>query len=71
MSQEDVLHFPPRPSADSPAPEPSALEKTVAKAKAAAEQDPQAFPFSVTVGLVYDGPMDLLLDLIRKQDIDI
>ena len=29
------------------------------------------FPFSVTVGLVYDGPMDLLLDLIRKQDIDI
>jgi segregation and condensation protein A len=29
------------------------------------------FPFSVTVGQVYDGPLDLLLDLIRKQDIDI
>ncbi len=29
------------------------------------------FPFSVTVGRVYDGPLDLLLDLIRKQDIDI
>lgn len=29
------------------------------------------FPFAVTVGLVYDGPLDLLLDLIRKQDIDI
>lgn len=28
-------------------------------------------PFSVTVGLVYDGPLDLLLDLIRKQNIDI
>ncbi len=28
-------------------------------------------PFSVVVGLVYDGPLDLLLDLIRKQDIDI
>lgn len=28
-------------------------------------------PFSVTVGKVYDGPLDLLLDLIRKQDIDI
>jgi segregation and condensation protein A len=28
-------------------------------------------PFSVTVGQVYDGPMDLLLDLIRKQNIDI
>jgi len=28
-------------------------------------------PFSVTVGTVYDGPLDLLLDLIRSQDIDI
>lgn len=41
----------------------------------AAKKNPPAevetFPFSVTVGKVYDGPMDLLLDLIRKQDIDI
>jgi len=29
------------------------------------------FPFAVTVGQVYDGPLDLLLDLIRKQDIDV
>ncbi len=29
------------------------------------------FPFAVSVGLVYEGPLDLLLDLIRKQDIDI
>src|ERR1700752_1454122 len=29
------------------------------------------FPFSITVGEVYDGPLDLLLDLIRKQDINI
>ena len=28
-------------------------------------------PFSVTVSHVYDGPFDLLLDLIRKQNIDI
>ncbi len=28
-------------------------------------------PFSVTVGEVYDGPLDLLLDLIRRQNIDI
>jgi segregation and condensation protein A len=28
-------------------------------------------PFSVVVEQVYDGPLDLLLDLIRKQDIDI
>src|SRR5450631_1311917 len=36
--------------------------------KAKPESD---FPFSVTVGDVYEGPLDLLLDLIRKQDIDI
>jgi segregation and condensation protein A len=29
------------------------------------------FPFSVMVTDVYDGPLDLLLDLIRKQNIDI
>ncbi|HZU21292.1 MAG TPA: segregation/condensation protein A [Terriglobales bacterium] len=29
------------------------------------------FPFSISVADVYDGPLDLLLDLIRKQDIDI
>src|SRR5438876_2926282 len=29
------------------------------------------FPFAVSVGQIYDGPLDLLLDLIRKQDIDI
>src|SRR5271167_289122 len=28
-------------------------------------------PFAVSVGSVYEGPLDLLLDLIRKQDIDI
>ena len=40
------------------------------KTKATAAQE-EVFPVSVTVGLVYDGPLDLLLDLIRKQDIDI
>jgi segregation and condensation protein A len=29
------------------------------------------FPFAVSVGDVYEGPLDLLLDLIRKQDINI
>lgn len=29
------------------------------------------FPFAVAVGDLYEGPLDLLLDLIRKQDIDI
>ena len=29
------------------------------------------FPFAVSVSQVYEGPLDLLLDLVRKQDIDI
>jgi segregation and condensation protein A len=37
----------------------------------AVPEDDSAFPFSVTVGQVYDGPLDLLLDLVRKQNIDI
>ena len=54
--------------------DPFAVEKEKADkaaAKKKAEEEVQQFPFSVTVGQVYDGPMDLLLDLIRKQDIDI
>ncbi|HUX44186.1 MAG TPA: segregation/condensation protein A [Terracidiphilus sp.] len=44
--------------------------KSAAKSKKP-EEAPEESPFNVTVGLVYDGPLDLLLDLIRKQDIDI
>ena len=29
------------------------------------------FPFAVALANVYEGPLDLLLDLVRKQDIDI
>ena len=36
-----------------------------------ARREREESPFSVIVGQVYDGPLDLLLDLIRKQDIDI
>ncbi|MHB1960256.1 MAG: hypothetical protein ACYCO5_14685, partial [Acidobacteriaceae bacterium] len=39
--------------------------------KKAAQEEANTFPYGVTVGQVYDGPLDLLLDLIRKQDIDI
>lgn len=46
-----------------PAPAPAQRKKP--------EEQPEQSPFSVTVGQVYDGPLDLLLDLIRKQDIDI
>jgi segregation and condensation protein A len=58
-------------------PEPSrSKEEDKAAAKAAARQrkmdeSAEQSPFSVIVGQVYDGPLDLLLDLIRKQDIDI
>jgi segregation and condensation protein A len=45
-------------------------EQKTAEAKKKSEEASQS-PFSVTVGTVYDGPLDLLLDLIRKQDIDI
>lgn len=41
------------------------------KKKEDAKEEVSQSPFSITVGQVYDGPMDLLLDLIRKQDIDI
>jgi segregation and condensation protein A len=39
--------------------------------KSAPAKDDSLSPFSVTVGQVYDGPLDLLLDLIRKQNLDI
>jgi segregation and condensation protein A len=48
-------------------PEPKRVPKDKDKEKEEASQS----PFSVTVGQVYDGPLDLLLDLIRKQNIDI
>jgi segregation and condensation protein A len=39
--------------------------------KTGSKKESNDFPFSVAVGDVYEGPLDLLLDLIRKQDIDI
>ena len=43
----------------------------VSRGQAAAQKPSSESPFAVFVGQVYDGPLDLLLDLIRKQDIDI
>ncbi len=43
-------------------------QQTLTPAKKPGDQEHQ---FAVTVDQVYDGPLDLLLDLIRKQDIDI
>src|ERR1700682_1448469 len=43
----------------------------VKSAKDAAKKEESDSPFAVAVTDVYEGPLDLLLDLIRKQDIDI
>ena len=51
-------------------PQRTTAEKVAAALKARGEDADQS-PFSVIVNQVYDGPLDLLLDLIRKQDIDI
>ncbi len=61
-SEPFALQHPPVPA---PAPEPKRPTKDREKEEASQS------PFSVTVGQVYDGPLDLLLDLIRKQNIDI
>ncbi len=70
-----ALPFDPPLTAESMTAEPPAAEKTTAEKVAAAlkarGEDAEQSPFSVFVGQVYDGPLDLLLDLIRKQDIDI
>ncbi len=49
---------------------PNAVETAANDPKAKPRKETE-YPFAITVGQVYDGPLDLLLDLIRKQDIDI
>ena len=51
-----------------PAPAPEAESAKPAPPK---PEEASQSPFNITVGKVYDGPLDLLLDLIRKQNIDI
>ncbi|MES2392379.1 MAG: segregation/condensation protein A [Acidobacteriota bacterium] len=55
-----ALEHPPTPA---PPPEP--------KKKSSPTDEASQSPFSITIGQVYEGPFDLLLDLIRKQNIDI
>jgi segregation and condensation protein A len=54
-------------------PDESQIENPAASAQRAVarKQEADESSFSVCVDEVYDGPLDLLLDLIRKQDIDI
>ncbi|MDQ2832173.1 MAG: segregation/condensation protein A [Acidobacteriota bacterium] len=50
---------------------PAVPEPRRVTAKDKEKEEASQSPFSVTVGQVYDGPLDLLLDLIRKQNIDV
>jgi segregation and condensation protein A len=58
-----ALQSPPTPAPVEP--------KPPAKDKQKEAEEASQSPYSITVGTVYDGPLDLLLDLIRKQNIDI
>ncbi len=67
-----VAAAPTLPFAEKPAARTTAEKVAAAlKAREARGEDADQSPFSVLVNQVYDGPLDLLLDLIRKQDIDI
>jgi segregation and condensation protein A len=48
---------------------PSTAAPAATETKRPPERDDSVF--SIIVGQIYDGPLDLLLDLVRKQDIDI
>src|ERR1700722_748154 len=48
-----------------------ALVENSPREEAKSRIDESDFPFAVSVANIYEGPLDLLLPLIRKQDIDI
>jgi segregation and condensation protein A len=58
---EHARVFPPEPPTNAATP----------TAPTGTKRDHNDSPFAVSVSDVYEGPLDLLLDLIRKQDIDI
>jgi segregation and condensation protein A len=60
-----------RASGELERPQPASAKEQAAKPARKKDEVESVSPFSVVVGEVYDGPLDLLLDLIRKQDIDI
>jgi segregation and condensation protein A len=71
LANDDQLAPIPQPFALQPKPTPRDPDPKSAAAKDPAKEEASQSPFSVTVGQLYDGPLDLLLDLIRKQNIDI
>src|SRR3974390_2423081 len=51
--------------------QPQSANPAPTAAEAGRTQPENESSFSVLVGQVYEGPLDLLLDLIRKQELDI
>jgi segregation and condensation protein A len=49
----------------------ASLREGQSAAAKSAKDDASDFPFAIALGEIYEGPLDLLLDLIRKQDINI
>jgi segregation and condensation protein A len=70
IAPEEPAVEPTTEAAPQPTPSTTLEQKPPAKQKKT-EENPLLSPFEVIVAQVYDGPLDLLLDLIRKQDIDI
>jgi segregation and condensation protein A len=54
-----------------PVPEPTAVRASAPAPPKATRKEESDFPFAVALGEIYEGPLDLLLDLIRKQDVNI
>jgi segregation and condensation protein A len=71
LPSDEQLAALPEPFALRPGPVLAAQPEPKKPAKEASQEEASQSPFSVTVGKVYDGPLDLLLDLIRKQNIDV
>ncbi len=50
---------------------PTLVGSSASRGQEKSRDEESDFPFAVSVGDIYEGPLDLLLHLIRKQDIDI
>jgi len=68
---KDETRNPGQPPSGAAVPVPETASPAHPQRTARQPEEDSASPFSVTVGQVYDGPLDLLLDLVRKQNIDI
>lgn len=71
MAQEARIRTEQEPSPQPPETRVKAAVPTAVEVAPTLKTEESDFPFAVRVAEVYEGPLDLLLDLIRKQDIDI